>query len=94
MIYWHCSHLVEFEVIGEDSFPDARRARRVCRSLARVMGIEDVAVSHEAQRIFVAFNPVLITADDLGERFAMLGYVVRQATGLASMARPQWHSLH
>lgn len=51
-------------------------ARRLRRALERVSGIEDIRMSVKHQRLCIAFNPVLLESDAIGELLAELEYVV------------------
>lgn len=90
----HRSRLVEFELMGEDTCLSAHCAQSLVRSLERVMGIEDITLSCETQRILLVFHPGLITVNDLGEKLAELGYVVRRTKVPVQTAFPRSLFLH
>ena len=75
-----------FEFVEDDQLQCARCERRLRRALQRVPGIEALTISIDKQSIGIAFNPVLIDSDTLGETLADLGHVVRPAPQAVSKA--------
>lgn len=69
--------VARFEFIEEERLECATCARRLRRALQRVSGIEEVSISVQQQRLSVAYNPVLLDRDSIGEKLADLGHVVR-----------------
>jgi copper chaperone CopZ len=71
--------VAQFEFADDDPLRCPACARRLRKRLQRVSGIEAIGISVARQRISIGYNTVLLDADDLGEKLAELGHVVRPA---------------